>query len=211
MSASGAAGGPDHPRACGVYAGAPDCVLPPQGSSPRVRGLPERLSVVVLLPRIIPARAGFTRGSRSTLACPADHPRACGVYAWDAKVPGDILGSSPRVRGLPLRRSGRRFAVSDHPRACGVYRQRQMPVMHFQGSSPRVRGLPATIMSGRPIAGIIPARAGFTSPLPALTVRTQGSSPRVRGLLGDGGRTHVSVRIIPARAGFTHHFGLEGL
>ena len=166
VSASGAAGGPDHPRACGVYAGAPDCVLPPQGSSPRVRGLPERLSVVVLLPRIIPARAGFTRGSRSTLACPADHPRACGVYAWDAKVPGDILGSSPRVRGLPLRRSGRRFAVSDHPRACGVYMVSFSMRMMMVGSSPRVRGLPAAANASNALSRIIPARAGFTYELP---------------------------------------------
>ena len=122
VSASGAAGGPDHPRACGVYAGAPDCVLPPQGSSPRVRGLPERLSVVVLLPRIIPARAGFTRGSRSTLACPADHPRACGVYAWDAKVPGDILGSSPRVRGLRVGREGARGHPGIIPARAGFTR-----------------------------------------------------------------------------------------
>ena len=141
-ASSSRSGMPDHPRACGVYPRECQWGRWRPGSSPRVRGLRRRPGLCSTPSRIIPARAGFTRGSRSTLACPADHPRACGVYAWDAKVPGDILGSSPRVRGLPLRRSGRRFAVSDHPRACGVYLLRSCPEGPSPGSSPRVRGLP---------------------------------------------------------------------
>ena len=56
--------GPDHPRSRGVYA----CgtVLPREtdGSSPLARGLHIRDQHLVHVVRIIPARAGFTRGGR---------------------------------------------------------------------------------------------------------------------------------------------------
>ena len=97
-------GGPDHPRACGVYGGAaprfPGGPPWPHGSSPRVRGLRGFLLGVVIVFRIIPARAGFTVVRCSCRAVMTDHPRACGVYvrlAGDGETEG---GSSPRVRGL---------------------------------------------------------------------------------------------------------------
>ena len=54
----------DHPRACGVYVVPVADVASGQGSSPRVRGLLERRTGHIRSNRIIPARAGFTRGRR---------------------------------------------------------------------------------------------------------------------------------------------------
>ena len=56
---------------------------------------------LVLVCRIIPARAGFT--TRWVIFPPRgrDHPRACGVYLSLTRVLVLRGGSSPRVRGLP--------------------------------------------------------------------------------------------------------------
>ena len=51
----------DHPRSRGVYAGDGGAVSDGLGSSPLARGLREPLTELFELPRIIPARAGFTR------------------------------------------------------------------------------------------------------------------------------------------------------
>ena len=72
---------PDHPRSRGVYHFSSPFCVGPVGSSPLARGLLcEELSQPSV-PRIIPARAGFTsmvdRGSIST----RDHPRSRGVYS----------------------------------------------------------------------------------------------------------------------------------
>mgnify|MGYP007014471797 CR=1 FL=1 len=131
---------PDHPRACGAneqeWVGAPERC----GSSPRVRGKPALVIVMMHPPRIIPARAGqtSTRGVPSTST--SDHPRACGANGWPRHNIKAQNGSSPRVRGKqhqwpkpcsPLRiipaRAGQTpsvhvvvWAPADHPRACGA-------------------------------------------------------------------------------------------
>ena len=173
----------DHPRACGVYTPAPRARGTARGSSPRVRGLrqghvPQRAPL-----RIIPARAGFT-GLRPTYPRATwDHPRACGVYKMSTLRPIPLLGSSPRVRGLPrlAAADGRGPRIiparagftdgyllhgprnGDHPRACGVYAALPMTPVYICGSSPRVRGLRRRLLLDRVRAGIIPARAGFTN------------------------------------------------
>ena len=72
----------DHPRSRGVYAGTTPAARSPRGSSPLARGLryphdrrpPDR--------RIIPARAGFTRGRLTIITTNPDHPRSRGVYTY---------------------------------------------------------------------------------------------------------------------------------
>ena len=95
----------DHPRACGVYARVHPQIFRRLGSSPRVRGLPRRSAMIPFWGGIIPARAGFTPGPFASGSPGSDHPRACGVYSL--RVLGapwrGMLGSSPRVRGLPRR------------------------------------------------------------------------------------------------------------
>ena len=112
-----------------------------RGSSPLARGLLEQLEQVQTLDRIIPARAGFTRRSR-TLRWPCgDHPRSRGVYPYTISSRSAIWGSSPLARGLPGARggggTGHRIIparagfthgvapwddyAEDHPRSRGVY------------------------------------------------------------------------------------------
>ena len=71
---------PDHPRSRGVYAALADAVRGVRGSSPLARGLRGFPAAEQVLPRIIPARAGFTRASRFAFRLCADHPRSRGVY-----------------------------------------------------------------------------------------------------------------------------------
>ena len=93
-----------------------------------------------------------------------------------------VIGSSPRVRGKPLRplthsytvriipaRAGQTvstciFAItdSDHPRACGANTQTLIGLTGESGSSPRVRGKLALLRVHAAGGRIIPARAGQT-------------------------------------------------
>ena len=72
----------DHPRACGVYPTHHLRNHGQRGSSPRVRGLPNKRIRATTQVRIIPARAGFTRPRRQSGRYREDHPRACGVYSF---------------------------------------------------------------------------------------------------------------------------------
>ena len=92
-------------------------------------------------------------------------------------------GSSPRVRGKPLRhrphprrrrlipaRAGKtpaccwsRPRAPAHPRACGENRFDTDPLLAADGSSPRVRGKPSSAAAFFAVMGLIPARAGKTA------------------------------------------------
>ena len=164
---------PDHPRSRGVYGGGADRVGRGggggSGSSPLARGLRLAARRHRRPPRIIPARAGFTR--------------------WACHWRTSSAGSSPLARGLlhrarqrvadrgiiPARAGFTRFWPSDllesedHPRSRGVYLGASAPSIMLRGSSPLARGLHRRYT--RPLCQdrIIPARAGFT--LHASTVR----------------------------------------
>ena len=70
----------DHPRSRGVYNIALATKLLATGSSPLARGLHRRRPAAPHRPRIIPARAGFTRSGRGPVMSAEDHPRSRGVY-----------------------------------------------------------------------------------------------------------------------------------
>ena len=97
----------DHPRSRGVYHGQPPIWSGRLGSSPLARGLQRLAHTLDTTPGIIPARAGFTRASTSSIPAALDHPRSRGVY--HASGPRELpeLGSSPLARGLPLAPLGR--------------------------------------------------------------------------------------------------------
>ena len=151
---------PDHPRACGANLWLLPVTWLLPGSSPRVRGKPSKGAKHGNRPRIIPARAGQTSGScRSHGFCP-DHPRACGANLPKEQNMATDPGSSPRVRGKPFQRFGRRSdcriiparagqtpvwkgrecGITDHPRACGANSLFVFLFFLLFGSSPRVRG-----------------------------------------------------------------------
>ena len=71
----------DHPRVCGDY--------------------PVSAAILLYTPGITPACAGTTIHSIHNVNRFEDHPRVCGDYSA-ARISGrPVLGSPPRVRGLP--------------------------------------------------------------------------------------------------------------
>ena len=132
--------------------------------------------------RIIPARAGFTSARSHLFLLTWDHPRSRGVYDCRPTPHGDLSGSSPLARGLPVRVNGEgstrgiiparagftRRCVTltgdfrDHPRSRGVYTPLIGRLYEDAGSSPLARGLLGRGVAQRERRGIIPARAGFT-------------------------------------------------
>ena len=131
----------DHPRSCGEYRRRADQTRQQVGSSPLMRGIQERGGRRNHIRRIIPAHAGNTSlASRTTLGG-EDHPRSCGEYFEVVFFCLFSLGSSPLMRGIPIRipvcmhskriipaHAGntpvfkqRALSFEDHPRSCGEY------------------------------------------------------------------------------------------
>ena len=130
----------DHPRSRGVYKALTARFRGFFGSSPLARGLRSELSGSGQARRIIPARAGFTRGRTLIGAGPADHPRSRGVYSWRRPSPTTAGGSSPLARGLPLQpiADGNRAGII--PARAG-FTSSSMRAPLRRGSSPLARGL----------------------------------------------------------------------
>ena len=193
--------GADHPRSRGVYATVNPFSWMKFGSSPLARGLRPWCASRPCRARIIPARAGFTRGTGPPPWGTWDHPRSRGVYKTGPPYAGRALGSSPLARGLPNvavsgdavvgiipARAGftcstwcRPRARRDHPRSRGVYIVFAERIAVIAGSSPLARGLQHLGALEAPVAGIIPARAGFTEPHPQ-RAHQDADHPRSRGV-----------------------------
>ena len=94
----------DHPRVCGEHrtnaTGADD----QKGSSPRMRGTLPRGGLVAGDEGIIPAYAGNTHPAFATCGPNRDHPRVCGEHWVSRASTPSMRGSSPRMRGTPIRR-----------------------------------------------------------------------------------------------------------
>ena len=71
----------DHPRSRGVYASKLTDLGEVYGSSPLARGLLLVDESPLFVPRIIPARAGFTKAAKRLSTPHPDHPRSRGVYS----------------------------------------------------------------------------------------------------------------------------------
>ena len=70
----------DHPRSRGVYRLQVAREERLEGSSPLARGLRQSRNWGVPMNGIIPARAGFTKTTRTMRLVTKDHPRSRGVY-----------------------------------------------------------------------------------------------------------------------------------
>ena len=172
----------DHPRVCGEHLdrSAPSPIS--SGSSPRMRGTPDRRCRPVPRAGIIPAYVGNTGGGRDSRHRGRDHPRVCGEH-WSVVVEQvGRRGSSPRMRGTPFHCSlihgwtgiipayagntsvsqDRQARSRDHPRVCGEHGHVQHSRPFLQGSSPRMRGTPKRAPPRRCLSRIIPAYAGNT-------------------------------------------------
>ena len=97
LQASGA-----HPRVCGENFSHLKCGEWESGSSPRVRGKPDRRFQRLPPRRLIPACAGKTMLTTLVNALQRAHPRVCGENRLHNDVASFRLGSSPRVRGKRL-------------------------------------------------------------------------------------------------------------
>ena len=211
-------GEPAHPRVCGENEGPLGLAGGPAGSSPRVRG--KRRSSHPTGPRegLIPACAGKTSRGPPRPQGPGAHPRVCGENLKIAPTPLLPPGSSPRVRGKPLRQAriqpdGRlipacagktpsppssRTRARAHPRVCGENRGFVLSVGFWNGSSPRVRGKPLVELGLLHVHRLIPACAGKTTrrtrsaPCPPAHPRVCGenspSSPSAASLAGSSPR-----------------------
>ena len=102
----------DHPRGCGEHARALRSPCRMEGSSPRMRGAPCRYTAGYRYGGIIPADAGSTRPLPRLGEHVEDHPRGCGEHTAPRFRTGSFPGSSPRMRGAPIRHKTR----TDHCR-----------------------------------------------------------------------------------------------
>ena len=173
----------DHPRGCGEHSTTHRMGFGMTGSSPRMRGALFVLNLAIWLMRIIPADAGSTKRLPFPFLANKDHPRGCGEHGWNGDQGKAFVGSSPRMRGAPIRWREESIdhgiipadagstpqscmsssAKRDHPRGCGEHPLTCVWSMTMAGSSPRMRG--ARRPAGPDPRGwrIIPADAGSTS------------------------------------------------
>ena len=91
----------DHPRVCGEYISNLLSDSGSLGSPPRVRGIHEKKRKLMDEVRITPACAGNTACCQRSLAQWGDHPRVCGEYTINLLSVKKLIGSPPRVRGIP--------------------------------------------------------------------------------------------------------------
>ena len=191
---------PDHPRACGANEDWRLACFNRIGSSPRMRGKPRPMRVAAWRARIIPAHAGQTSGPWCRRRARPDHPRACGANLPSPYAVPEPSGSSPRMRGKPIRDPIDMTAVRiipahagqtrptgwrgrsgpDHPRACGANGFDSSKLGGDLGSSPRMRGKLRQGLGHKFAYRIIPAHAGQTRRCRStLTARTD--HPRACG------------------------------
>ena len=115
---------PVHPRVCGER----DVVILDGvrhvGSSPRVRGTLQEPGQRRPVPRFIPACAGNAGNGGGAVMRATVHPRVCGERSSPLRVTRRPGGSSPRVRGTPLRHAGEARGLRFIPACAGNARSR---------------------------------------------------------------------------------------
>ena len=169
-----------HPRECGERGVVQILAAHEHGSSPRVRGTPQRQRADVSGHRFIPASAGnATAPGRSVTGAPV-HPRECGERTDSLKSISQPAGSSPRVRGT-------RKPRSPPPASCRFI--------------PASAGNAAAVLQRQQIARVHPRECGERHRRTLQQRQRRGSSPRVRGTLRERDRLAHHYRFIPASAG----------
>ena len=131
----------DHPRVCGEHWNWINTHVFTPGSSPRMRGARRSHRAQVVHRGIIPAYAGSTIIHNVPIAVEKDHPRVCGEHVDNFSPSGNVMGSSPRMRGalaqafdavadmriIPAYAGSTHMWVpagcwwGDHPRVCGEH------------------------------------------------------------------------------------------
>ena len=150
----------DHPRVCGECWKGDQVIFKGRGSSPRMRGMPFPVVNVMGTTRIIPAYAGNASMRRCACGSTADHPRVCGECSSTLASVSVRVGSSPRMRGMPLPSRGRRTPNRIIPAYAGNAGLHPQKGTDQCGSSPRMRGMPRCPHRRFNVHRIIPAYAG---------------------------------------------------
>ena len=160
------------------------------GSSPRVRGTRRRQPKGRDCSTVHPRVCGELARRRVQPLAPIRFIPACAGNSAPTVCPNSRhAGSSPRVRGTPHARRGRRR------------RHRFIPACAGNSAGPR------------PAMWTSPVHPRVCGELLAVTERvsaSNGSSPRVRGTPARGGRAGVCRRFIPACAGNSLRFAHSG-
>ena len=90
-----------HPRSRGEHFYSTSHLLLASGSSPLARGTPAAICRIMLRFRLIPARAGNTRGNLPDHVEVSAHPRSRGEHSYTDVKNLAGTGSSPLARGTP--------------------------------------------------------------------------------------------------------------
>ena len=174
-----------------------------RGSSPRVRGTPERTGPSRKETGIIPACAGNTGTHWPESKRNWDHPRVCGEHIHGASELIQAQGSIPACAGNTKEVMRCSSASWDHPRVCGEHMVGYLAGTDSTGSSPRVRG---TRVGRHVDYGAVvdhPRVCGEHAILAEGIKSVVGSSPRVRGTPLFVIFAPLNMGIIPACAGNT--------
>ena len=109
----------EHPRVCGENSSDLDIQGIPPGTSPRMRGKPNRPHFYGAGERNIPAYAGKTCIRFGRCAVAPEHPRVCGENLDGTGIETALGGTSPRMRGKRARRRLQRFGRRNIPAYAG--------------------------------------------------------------------------------------------
>ena len=189
-----------HPHVCGEHLFASALTIVRKGSSPRMRGTPDRVEARCPGAGLIPTYAGNTKASTTARSRSRAHPHVCGEHTQPADDSLYARGSSPRMRGTRVGHararhangliptyagntsstSKRSCAVRAHPHVCGEHHPFFIAAVTYPGSSPRMRGTPPGGGSGSDRRGLIPTYAGNTDLFTHVFV-LDGAHPHVCG------------------------------
>ena len=192
-----------YPRVCGGTVRRHRESQSPLGLSPRVRGNPKSIFLLVVLGGSIPACAGepsqpphwaqgqkvYPRVCGGTTSSPLDRRNHAGL---SPRVRGNLkdvddgitsVGSIPACAGEPNCFYGEQPPVEVYPRVCGGTRTERTATHYHKGLSPRVRGNPAPPAERAERCGSIPACAG-EPPVARRADDGKGVYPRVCGGTG---------------------------
>ena len=169
-----------YPRVCGGTSARRSGARGVTGLSPRVRGNQSSVCATTWTIGSIPACAGEPNRVRGAIRGAWVYPRVCGGTFKHLAGMVEVAGLSPRVRGNPMAKAGRKMRLGSIP-ACA-------------GEPPR--GSPRLAA-----AGVYPRVCGGTSGAARPTCCSAGLSPRVRGNRPRRGRRRDGAGSIPACAG----------
>ena len=172
--------GTAHPRSRGENLPGRARDDPGPGSSPLTRGKPHLEPAGRDRWGLIPAHAGKTVVSDSSLANFRAHPRSRGENPTAYRGNAANAGSSPLTRGKPLRGLPGAGPEVAHPRSRGENARIDAAIRLAQGSSPLTRGKRPITCAIFQCKGLIPAHAGKTDRACNL-IHKDRAHPRSRG------------------------------